>query len=45
MREYLAEPGLTAEAFAGEWLRTGYLGWCDIDGHFYFAGPQGSAPS
>jgi len=38
MREYLEEPELTAEAFAGEWLRTGDLGRRDADGHFYFAG-------
>lgn len=38
MREYLGEPELTAEAFAGEWLRTGDLGRRDADGHFSFEG-------
>lgn len=38
MREYLKEPKLTAEAFAGEWLRTGDLGRRSADGHFSFEG-------
>jgi len=38
MREYLGEPELTADAFAGDWLRTGDLGRRDCDGHFYFSG-------
>lgn len=38
MRQYLGQPELTAEAFAGEWLRTGDLGRRDADGYFYFAG-------
>ncbi|MCP9490790.1 MAG: aldehyde dehydrogenase family protein [Solirubrobacteraceae bacterium MAG38_C4-C5] len=38
MREYLEDPELTAETFAGEWLRTGDLGRRDADGHFSFEG-------
>lgn len=38
MREYLEEPELTAQAFAGEWLRTGDLGRRAADGHFCFEG-------
>ena len=38
MREYLNEPELTAESFAGEWLKTGDLGRRDANGYFFFEG-------
>lgn len=38
MREYFAEPELTAAAFVDEWFRTGDLGYRDADGYFYFTG-------
>jgi acyl-CoA synthetase (AMP-forming)/AMP-acid ligase II len=38
MREYLNNPDATADAFAGEWLRTGDLGHIDSDGYVYVTG-------
>ena len=35
MRGYWNLPDETAEAFFGEWFRTGDLGWRDADGYFY----------
>lgn len=38
MAGYLDDPELTAEAFAGGWLRTGDLGWMDRQGHLHLVG-------
>ncbi len=35
MRCYWNQPDATAEAFYGDWFRTGDLGWRDADGYFY----------
>ncbi|MGD2019970.1 MAG: long-chain fatty acid--CoA ligase [Thiohalocapsa sp.] len=35
MRGYWRLPDATAEAFFGDWFRTGDLGWRDADGYFY----------
>jgi long-chain acyl-CoA synthetase len=35
MRGYWGLPEETAEAFFGDWFRTGDLGWRDEDGYFY----------
>lgn len=40
MTEYFKAPALTAEAFVGDWYRTGDLGWEDEDGYFYFVSRQ-----
>lgn len=37
-REYYGEPDLTAQAFDGEWFRTGDLGYLDADGYLYITG-------
>ncbi len=38
MLEYLDNPAATAESFAGEWLRTGDLGYLDKDGYVFVTG-------
>jgi long-chain acyl-CoA synthetase len=38
MLGYLDAPELTAEAFEGDWLRTGDLGWFDASGQLHLAG-------
>jgi acyl-CoA synthetase (AMP-forming)/AMP-acid ligase II len=35
---YLDDPELTARSFAGDWLRTGDLGWIDEDGYVFLSG-------
>jgi amino acid adenylation domain-containing protein len=40
MTGYFAEPELTASCFAGDWFRTGDLGYRDADGYFYFVSRQ-----
>lgn len=36
MREYFRDPEATATAFAGEWFRTGDIGYFDDEGFLYF---------
>ena len=36
MREYFRNPEATAAAFAGDWFRTGDVGYFDADGFLYF---------
>ncbi len=38
MREYLDDPGLTAETLRDGWLHTGDLGWVDASGHLHLVG-------
>ncbi|MEP3845198.1 MAG: AMP-binding protein [Paracoccaceae bacterium] len=38
MKEYLKNPGATADSFHGDWLRTGDLGRMDGDGYVFVTG-------
>lgn len=38
LREYFRDPESTAATFAGDWLRTGDLGWLDDDGELHLVG-------
>ncbi len=38
LREYFRDPEATAATFAGDWLRTGDLGWLDDEGELHLVG-------